>query len=92
MKGFNMLMTANRAEAQSITGKGRDLLALIAHAGDIGVTRGQLAASVGKKRLNKWDDALLAKLEADGFVTVKQRPNAKLAHILEYVYTATGKE
>lgn len=85
-----MLMTPNRAEAHNITGKGLQLLDLIRAAGDVGVTRSQLAVGVGKSRLNKWDEAQLAKLEADGLVTVSTRPNARLAHITEYVYRVKG--
>lgn len=87
-----MLMTPNRVEAQSITDKGRELLAHIRSAGSTGITRAQMAEKVGKTRLNKWDEAQLTLLESEGFVTVTTRPSARLIHISEFVYKATGKD
>jgi len=87
-----MLMTY-RPEVDHISSAGEKLLALIYEAGEAGISRPRLAKATGKKRLNLWDDAQLKRLEADGLITVSQRPSSR-PHILEYVYRTTqeGKE
>ena len=82
-----MLMTPYRPQASRITDAGNQLLDLIRNAGDAGITRPQLAVALGKKRLNMWHEAQLKLLEDSGAVVVSTRPNARLNHILEYVYT-----
>lgn len=84
-----MLMTPNKAQAATITGKGKELLTAIRATGEAGITRKALSDAIGKA-LNKWDVAQIDLLEAEGFITVERRPSVNPT-VLEYVYRATGK-
>jgi hypothetical protein len=79
-----MLMTPNKVQAANITGKGQELLTAIRAAGKAGITRKGLSDAIGKA-LNKWDLAQLDLLEAEGAITVAQRPVGNRT-ISEYVY------
>lgn len=81
-----MLMSPYRPQANRVTDAGNQLLDAIRQAGEAGITRSELAKVMGKKRLNMWHEAQLKVLEDTGAVVVTTRPNARLAHITEYVY------
>ena len=66
----------------------QSLLEAIRATGEQGITRRGLSAAKGKD-LNKWDIAMLARLESDGLISVEQRPSFEKANLIEYVYRAT---
>lgn len=78
-----MLVTKQRAA--NVTGSGHALLAHIRAAGAQGITRDELAAAIGRKRLNPWDIAQLELMLSQGMIRAERRPSSRV-HMLEHVY------
>lgn len=78
-------MSINRVYAKTHTAQA-DVLLEIIRSSNGEISRQEIAAVLGKQRLNKWDTALLDLLVTEGFVDIRRRESSSNSMILEYAY------